>query len=87
MARHLHRVPMRLELHQQLGVARRDVVHLHHVGPRHQLLQLRHRQPGQLLQFPFGQTLLLVGRAFLEDSGDGVTYGHGVDKILFITQE
>ena len=37
VARHGHGVPRGLQVHQQLGLLRRHVVHLHHIGARHQL--------------------------------------------------
>jgi hypothetical protein len=37
--------PRRLQVDQEAGISGRHIVHLHHVGPRHQLLQLGHTQP------------------------------------------
>lgn len=37
VARHRHRVPGGLQVHQQLGLLGRHVVHLYHIWTRHQL--------------------------------------------------
>lgn len=57
---HGHCVPVCLELHQQFRISSRHIVHLHHVWSTHELLQLRHTQPSQLLHLPLAHLRLLV---------------------------
>ena len=54
-----NRVPSGLQVNQQPGISGRHVVHLHHVRPRHQLLQLRHAQTVELLQLPLAHLRLV----------------------------
>mmetsp|Transcript_12843 Transcript_12843/g.38241 ORF Transcript_12843/g.38241 Transcript_12843/m.38241 type:complete len:312 (+) Transcript_12843:803-1738(+) len=81
VARHGHGVPRRLEEHEQLGVAGRDVVRLHDLGVGHGLLELGHGHARGGLALLFGHflllDLLLRGFGLLLLRGRGLDLGLG----------